>query len=1035
MVNSLNKKFNETINILLGGSKNTIEKQNNQLLQNIRLLDFCNSNKIKGGSMSIDEKNEFNKLKDEITKLKEQNNDLETRLVNALEENESSRKSRKKTFEEYDLMNLKKFEKTEDNILQNPEIFKYDENMTAFDKNSKKNIFRPYQKKFIEDWSVSAQECCILYYGVGSGKTMIAVNCAEQFSFLNTNSHIYFLTPASLVLNTIKEMYDRGIDPNRKNDNGEHIYYFVSYQQLLNSDLIFKPNSLLIIDEVHNLRNFGTESITEKQSARRWKKTDNFSLVGTRLGITLLKNENKFLRTIFMTGTLFVNSKYDLEPIISLGYKKTPLYRADIGELNIIEYSKDLFKNYYQGLISFYRIPNDQKEFPSKKYHFVLIDDKTYKKKGESYDLTPYRAKQIISTYNNINKQKSKGIKAGKVYNSYDENYINQLKEAIKTNNFKGLKNELPEKDRFFMTSRNEYIINKGKWILKFLLEHKDEKTLIYSQFRGYSLEPLLKILDKHNLKYGFINGSLAQDQKLKVVQQYNTDQIKILFFTLSIKEGISFKETDNIIVNEPYWNYAIMEQILARGIRLNSHKNGYKSLINLYMLVGIDNSSIMDSKQIKIIKNWKSEADNIMNNDIKTLNYNLIKAKDKNGNEIDVKDTMIQRYSSLGNFRDIYLYNLMFDKQEDINVFEKKLLSLPRFEDVNNNENNDFIKEYNETILNLEKERDLTNKDKIIIKKQMYKEFYDKSLSEINKKLTRFNSDVRHKENRNPNIEEIISNTEYKDIKTKIRNIIKEGGHIDEIFKAFKLDKQTITTFQANFTPKSEVNFLIEQSDIKNDKKPIIKILEPTCGIGNVIRGLLELQNKQNFLIDANEIHSVFFQTASVIYEGIDNVKFTNLDFMTYASKDAYDYIIGNPPFNIRTILPYYDKKSQTIKNRDVVLYDVDFVARSYNLLAEGGKLCMIISDRFLRDTKTKPFVVFNAYLNKYLKGNFTIANVGEFKKDETITKEMTTKYPMVCITIKRKHNVIIDLDNINFLELDETKLDNIKKEKKQKK
>ena len=80
----------------------------------------------------------------------------------------------------------------------------------------------------------------ILYYGVGSGKTMIAVNCAEQYQEMTKNAHIYFLTPASLVLGTIKEMYDRGIDASRKNENGEFIYYFVSYQQLLRSNFDFK---------------------------------------------------------------------------------------------------------------------------------------------------------------------------------------------------------------------------------------------------------------------------------------------------------------------------------------------------------------------------------------------------------------------------------------------------------------------------------------------------------------------------------------------------------------------------------------------------------------------------------------------------------------------------------------------------------------------------------------------------------------------------------------------------------------------------
>ena len=39
-----------------------------------------------------------------------------------------------------------------------------------------------YQTDFIKNWSLSKLKLCILYYGVGTGKTRIIVNCAQQFS-------------------------------------------------------------------------------------------------------------------------------------------------------------------------------------------------------------------------------------------------------------------------------------------------------------------------------------------------------------------------------------------------------------------------------------------------------------------------------------------------------------------------------------------------------------------------------------------------------------------------------------------------------------------------------------------------------------------------------------------------------------------------------------------------------------------------------------------------------------------------------------
>lgn len=946
---------NEIVKILLGGSEEPLDVQNQKLLK-------------------------------QIENLQKQNKDLEFRLAEELERTTKERQRHKKSFEDYDTINLTKFLKTQDEVLTNPEIYEYDEEMTAFDKNLKKNpnYYRKYQKEFIQDWSVSSQETVILYYGVGSGKTMIAVNCAEQFTVLNNNAHVYFLTPASLVLNTIKEMYRRGIDPNRKNEAGEHIYYFVSYQQLLNSNLEFKPNSLLIIDEVHNMRNFKTKTVNERVSARKWEKTGNFSLVGTKLGITLLKNENKFLRTIFMTGTLFVNSQYDLEPIIALGYKKTPLYEADKDELKIIESDPKEFKNYYQGLMSYYSIPNTSKEFPRKKYEFVPILSSGSE---EIYTMTEHRAKSIIA-----NNKKSK--------NPFDEDYIEKLKNAVKTNNYKGLYLELPEKDAYYIRSRNESNMEKGKWIIDFLMKHKNEKTLIYSQFRDYSIEPLLQKLANSGIKYGFINGSLSQEKKLMIVNEYNTNKINVLFFTLSIKEGISFKETKNIIVNEPYWNYAIMEQIIARGIRLDSHALGDKSTINLYMLI-----SVPKDANKRVAQKWCQESSDIMNKDIKTLKYETKEGqKFSRLGKIDDVET-----SSLS--RDISIYNMMFNKQESINVFETKLKSVPSFENVNNVENNDFIKAFNERIIELEKEGDVTNAQRVKIKREMYKSFYAKNLSSIDTRIKRFNEDYRYREVRNPDITEQLDSSEYKDKTDKIRQIIKSGGDLNDIFAEFKITKKDITMFQANFTPKAQVELILDESEISQDKRDKIMVLEPTCGIGNVIGGLMNLPNKQNIMCDGNELHQIFYQTATVIYENIDNIKFTNIDFMRYQSKYNYDYILGNPPFNIKTTQKKVNKKGDIV-TEDVTLYDVDFVAKAYNLLNKGGKLTMIISDKFQRENDKTSYVNFNKYV-KYLeaKNMFKIADVHNFRKEKGVTKEMETNFGMKCITMIKDEFLKMDL------------------------
>lgn len=464
---------------------------------------------LKGGAIDKIQDNLHEKYKglsqDELLKLLLQKDDQlkqKDELIEHYEtesENSSISSTRKprtlKDIEKYDIFNFHKFLRTEDGkiLSSQPELYHYTPNLTAFDKNLKvnPNYYRDYQKRFIEDWSLSVQELVILYYGVGSGKTMIAVNCAEQFTEITPNSFVYFLTPASLVLGTIKEMYDRGIDPTRKNEKGEYIYNFLSYQQLLGSTLNFKQNSLLIIDEAHNLRNFASKPLFEKETARKYKATGNYSLVGNKVAQALLTSEISFVRTIMMTGTLLVNSSKDLEALMSIGYKKMPLLNVEEPNYNIMMNDEKTFKIYYEGLLSFYRIAQDYPTMPKKNYIIQPIKDPSL--------------------------------------------YMLSGKQA-------------QYEDPYYMNTRNQSLNKKVNFIINLIKEKPDEKFLIYSQFlsvlegkqqydeiedeqgnkkvikvpREESSRVLKDALNKNKIPFLVITGELTAVQKLNLVKKYN---------------------------------------------------------------------------------------------------------------------------------------------------------------------------------------------------------------------------------------------------------------------------------------------------------------------------------------------------------------------------------------------------------------------------------------------------------------------------------------------------------------------------------
>ena len=303
-----------------------------------------------------------------------------------------------------------------------------------------------------------------------------------------------------------------------------------------------------------------------------------------------------------------------------------------------------------------------------------------------------------------------------------------------------------------------------------------------------------------------------------------------------------------------------------------------------------------------------------------------------------------------------------MIEKQGNINIFEKVLLNIvPSFEKSNNIESNEFIETYNEAIIKYEKEQNqiMKLKDKLELKKRLYKEYYNKQILKTNSKILRIENDTSLRQVRNPTLDETLNNPLYPDSNiSNIKKLLDSGYSLVDVLQTFKLSKTEITTFQANFTPDKEVEIIITESAIKDDKREKLMILEPTSGIGNVISHILKCPNVQNFMIDSVEIHKLFYQIQKARFNDIGNINMYNIDLLKYHQKYTYDYILGNPPFNIRTT---------TLKKGVLVnlqLYDVDFVAMCYNMLSKDGKLTMIISNRYLRNFTKPVFASFISHL-----------------------------------------------------------------------
>ena len=89
--------------------------------------------------------------------------------------------------------------------------------------------------------------------GTGTGKTLLAANMAEVLVQQKRVKHVITISPASLVANFRKDVRKcTGIGDNAKLPD---YYQGYSFDEFLNGEVDIPPQTLLIIDEVHNLRN------------------------------------------------------------------------------------------------------------------------------------------------------------------------------------------------------------------------------------------------------------------------------------------------------------------------------------------------------------------------------------------------------------------------------------------------------------------------------------------------------------------------------------------------------------------------------------------------------------------------------------------------------------------------------------------------------------------------------------------------------------------------------------------------------------
>ena len=471
----------------------------------------------------------------------------------------------------------------------------------------------------------------LLFHGLGSGKTCSAITIAEEHrTFLKESGlkrHIYVLGGLNIqdnfqkqffhesnliqegkewtykgcvgntLLREVSLMGSKQDIVNRVQEVIQTHYIFMGYRKFANyihkkrKELSELEHSMIIIDEVHNIKEEGSGFTPSRALDLLTKKTNVKLLL---LSATPMFNDPSEI--IWITNLLNRNDK------------RYELHENDIftKEGDFRENAKELFLHHIRGYVSYVKGENPftfpYRIYPSYFYQHDMTPTKpfsqdtmeplhtqVYPVKLSLHQTTIYNKALEVATSKTLSMGDS--IPLLSVLNmTYPKGNLDYMSKNGDVYEY------YPGKLRCFDTEHLETYSAKIYAICQHI-QKSEGIVLVYSQlleggviplalalesigFKNWN-KPLLKGSSQTSpFKYGMLTGSPTLSPKsdecirlLNSPENVNGQLMKVVLITKAASEGVDLKNIRQIHIMDPWWNLNRVEQTIGRGIRLCSHK------------------------------------------------------------------------------------------------------------------------------------------------------------------------------------------------------------------------------------------------------------------------------------------------------------------------------------------------------------------------------------------------------------------------------------------------------------------------------
>jgi len=439
---------------------------------------------------------------------------------------------------------------------------------------------RDYQLKAVEFINNPDNFSLLVVHGTGTGKTLTALTASQCYLDANPNGNVVVISPASVTGNFDKEMKNKYM-------SGEITpkYHFFSFQKFSSisknsfstpfdiyiqkhGDAYRKENKGMSNDEIqrkmredfNQIKNMIRPPPPEKSIYQKEYKDVadeiNFSHEAYDCSESMviideahnLKNMGEMYKAAFncikhckklllLTATPYVNRLYDFTSLINMLYRDSNATQRGQGKIRQSikdedDFMKDLYivYKYLKGRVS-YLSDKKSSDYPSVHTHPVEI----------------VMTKEFYEEYHkNVTEQHNYGERPEVFYNGF-----RQGTTAV------GL----------------EEFLNKKIMSIDNLLKKK-LKTVIYTAWVGNGVHILEGILAKKGISYLTIDGSVPPASRFEIIDNFNRGMVQVLIITNAAREGIDLKGVRILILLDPAWSPALMDQIKGRVVRFKSHEH-----------------------------------------------------------------------------------------------------------------------------------------------------------------------------------------------------------------------------------------------------------------------------------------------------------------------------------------------------------------------------------------------------------------------------------------------------------------------------